>query len=332
MTGAIDVHTHIFASGWEDFAARHGGDRWPRLVGDPAGACQLYLGATFNRNLTPHAFDPARRLEDMDRRGIGVQLLSPAPPTFCYWADGTAAAEWCRVQNDAIADVVSRHPARVLGAAGLPLQAPDLAVKELERAATSLRFPAVEVGASVEGRDLDDQVLAPVWEAAAALGIAVFVHPQAPVAGQPRVARQNLTQVIGFPLETALSMSRVAFGGVLDRWPRLRWCFAHGGGAFAYILPRLDHGWRVMDEARAAISHAPSEYARRVWVDSLTLSPRVLAFALETFGPERVVLGSDYPFKLGADDPVGALAPLALDTAGRERLTRGNAREFLGLA
>ena len=332
MTGAIDVHTHIFASGWEDFAARHGGDRWPRLVGDPAGACQLYLGATFNRNLTPHAFDPARRLEDMDRRGIGVQLLSPAPPTFCYWADGTAAAEWCRMQNDAIADVVSRHPARFLGAAGLPLQAPDLAVKELERAATSLRFPAVEVGASVEGRDLDDQVLAPVWEAAAALGIAVFVHPQAPVAGQPRVARQNLTQVIGFPLETALSMSRVVFGGVLDRWPRLRWCFAHGGGAFAYILPRLDHGWRVMDEARAAIPHAPSEYARRVWVDSLTLSPRVLAFALETFGPERVVIGSDYPFKLGADDPVGALAPLSLDAAARDRLTRGNAREFLDLA
>jgi aminocarboxymuconate-semialdehyde decarboxylase len=138
--------------------------------------------------------------------------------------------------------------------------------------------------------------------------------------------------VIGFPLETALSMSRVVFGGVLDRWPRLRWCFAHGGGAFAYILPRLDHGWRVMDEARAAIPHAPSEYARRVWVDSLTLSSRVLAFALETFGPERVVLGSDYPFKLGAEDPMGALAPLSLDAAARERLTRVNAREFLGLA
>jgi aminocarboxymuconate-semialdehyde decarboxylase len=235
------------------------------------------------------------------------------------------------MQNDAIADVVSRHPARFLGAAGLPLQAPDLAAKELERVATTLRFPAVEVGASVEGRDLDDDRFTPVWEAAAALDVSVFVHPQAPVAGQPRVARQNLTQVIGFPLETALSMSRLVFGGVLDRWPRLRWCFAHGGGAFAYILPRLDHGWRVMDEAHAAIPRPPSEYAGRVWVDSLTLSPRVLAFALETFGPERVVLGSDYPFKLGADDPVGALAPLTLDAAVRQRLVRANARAFLAL-
>ena len=104
MTGPIDVHTHIFASGWPDFAARHGGDRWPRLEGDPATGCKLYLGATFNRNLTPHAFDPVRRLEQMDKTGVDRQLLSPAPPTFCYWAPGPAAAEWCRMQNDAIAE------------------------------------------------------------------------------------------------------------------------------------------------------------------------------------------------------------------------------------
>lgn len=329
--GAIDVHTHIFASGWEDFAARYGGDRWPRLVGDPAGTCKLYLGPTFNRNLTPHSFDPARRIEDMDRTGIAMQMLSPAPPTFCYWADGLAAAEWCRMQNDAIADIVTRYSARFVGAGGLPLQAPELAVKELERMATSLRFPAVEVGANVEGRDLDDESLTPVWDAAVALGIAVFVHPQAPVAGQPRVAKQNLTQVIGFPLETALAMTRVIFGGVLDRWPALRWCFAHGGGAFAYVLPRLDHGWRLMDQAHAAIPRPPSEYARRVWVDTLTFSPRVLSFALETFGAERLVIGSDYPFRLGTDDPLGGLAPLALDASVRTRLTRDNAREFLRL-
>lgn len=329
--GAIDVHTHIFPSGWDDFAARYGGDRWPRLVGDPTGACKLYIGQTFNRNLGPTSFDPVRRIEDMDRTGIALQLLSPAPPTFCYWADALAAGEWCRMQNDAIAAIVARHPDRFLGAGGLPLQAPDLAITELERVATSLRFPAVEIGANVDGRDLDDASLAPVWDAAAALGVAVFVHPQAPVAGQPRTAKQNLTQVIGFPLETALAMTRIIFGGVLDRWPRLRWCFAHGGGAFAYVLPRLDHGWNVMDEAHAAIPRPPSDYVRRVWVDSLTLSPRVLGFALETFGPERVVVGSDYPFRLGTDDPLAGLEPLALDAGVRGRITRDNAREFLGL-
>ncbi len=308
MTPSIDVHTHIFASGWPDFASRYGGDRWPRLEGDPATGCRLYLGSTLNRNLTPHAFDPARRIEDMDRTGVGRQLLSPAPPTFCYWAPGPAAAEWCRMQNDAIAELVSRHPARLMGAGGLPLQAPDLAVKELERVVSVLRFPAVEIGANVAGLDLDDAVL-----------------------GDPRFRKDNLTQVAGFPLETALAMTRVIFGRVLDRWPTLRWCFAHGGGAFAYILPRLDQGWTAIADAHAAISQPPSAYARRVWVDSLTLSPRVLAFALETFGPARIVLGSDYPFKMGVADPVAALDGVALDAATRQRLLADNAREFLAL-
>jgi aminocarboxymuconate-semialdehyde decarboxylase len=267
----------------------------------------------------------------MDKTGVDRQLLSPAPPTFCYWAPGPAAAEWCRMQNDAIAELVSRSPGRFLGAGGLPLQAPDLAVKELERVATVLRFPAVEIGANVGGNDLDDPSLAPVWDAAAALGIAIFVHPQAPILGDPRFRKNNLTQVAGFPLETALAMTRVIFGGVLDRWPSVRWCFAHGGGAFAYILPRLDQGWKAIADAKQALAQPPSAYARRVWVDSLTLSPKVLAFALDTFGPERIVLGSDYPFKMGVDDPVSALDALALDAATRQRLTVDNARQFLAL-
>ena len=330
MLEAIDIHTHIFAPGWPDFAARHGGDRWPRLEGDPASGCRLFLGATFNRNLTPQAFDPDRRLEDMDRTEVALQLLSPAPPTFCYWAPPAAAAEWHRMQNDVIAGIVARHPRRFLGAAGLPLQAPDLAVKELERV-TALGFPAVEIAASVEGRDLDDQSLEPVWTAAADLGVAILVHPQAPILGDGRFRKNNLTQVAGFPLETALAMTRVIFGGVLERWPGIRWCFAHGGGAFPYILPRLDKGWHVVDQAHAAMPQTPSHYVRRVWIDSLTHSPRVLAFALETFGSDRIVLGSDYPFKLGVDDPVAELDRVPLDPAVRRKLVVDNARDLLRL-
>ena len=332
MAEAIDVHTHILPPRWEDFATRFGGDQWPRLVGDPGTRCQLFVGQRFNRNLGPTAFDPARRIEDMDQRGIARQLLSPAPPLFCYWAPGPAAAEWCRMVNDAIAAAVTRYPDRFLGAGGVPLQSPDLAVKEIERVAGALRFPAVEIGASVTGRDLDDPALEPVWDAATALGVAILVHPQAPVVGQDRVARQNLTQVIGFPLETALCMSRLIFGGVLERWPRIRWCFSHAGGAFASIVARLDHGWRVMDEARAAIPEPPSHYARRVWVDSLTHSPRALALVLDTFGHERVVLGSDYPFALGTEDPVAALEPASLPPSLERLLIRDNALAFLGLS
>ena len=163
-------------------------------------------------------------------------------------------------------------------------------------------------------------------------GVAVFVHPQAPVAGQDRVERQNLTQVIGFPLETALCMSRLIFGSVLERWPGIRWCFSHAGGACASIVARLDHGWRVMEEARAAVPEPPSLYARRVWVDSIAHSPRALALVLDTFGHDRVVLGSDYPFALGTEDPRAALAAAALPPDVEQRLLRDNALAFLGVS
>ena len=329
MTGTIDVHTHILPPRWDDWAARFGGSRWPRLVGDPTTRCQLYLGEVFNRNLGPDSFDPARRVADMDHLGIERQVLSPPPPMFCYWADGPAAAEFCRMQNDHIAGIVDGHRARFLGAGTLPLQAPDLAVKELERVVGTLGFPCVEVGSNVEGKDLDDESLRPVWEAAAALDVAVFVHPTAPVIGNERFRRYNLMQSLGFPLETALCMTRVIYGGVIERWPRLRWCFAHGGGAFAFTLARVDHGWDVTDEGRASIPRPPSAYLEGVYVDTLTHSPRVLRFILDTVGEERVVLGSDYPFRMGAADPVGALGRLELDPSTRARLLAENARHFL---
>jgi aminocarboxymuconate-semialdehyde decarboxylase len=332
MTKTIDVHTHILPSGWEDWAARFGGTRWPRLVGDPASRCQLYLGDEFNRNLGPNSFDPARRIEDMDRLGIARQVLSPPPPMFCYWADAAPAAEFCRMQNDNIAAVVSRHPDRFLGAGTLPLQAPELAVKELERVALTLRFPCAEIGSNVEGRDLDDEALSPLWEAASALGVALFVHPTAPVLGGPRFRRHNLMQALGFPLETALAMTRVIYSGILDRWPRLRWCFAHGGGAFTFTLGRVDHGWDVNEEGRAAIPRPPSAYVRRMYVDTLAHSAPALRFILDTLGDERVVLGSDYPFRMGTRDPVAALEPLELGAATRERLLNQNAKAFLGIS
>ena len=331
MTGPIDVHTHIFPRRWDDWAGRYGGRGWPRLVGDPDAGCTLYLGETFNRNLEPEAFDPVRRIADLDRLGIAIQVLSPPPPMFCYGADGPAASEFCRMQNDAIAEIVARHPERFLGAGVLPLQAPALAVKELERVAATLGFRCVEIGTHVDGRDLDDAGLDPVWEAAAALDVAIFVHPSLTVLGQERVQRDKLTQVVGNPLETALAMSRIIYGGIVERWPGLRWCFAHGGGAFAFGLGRLDHGWRVMPEGRAAVQRAPSEYAKRFWVDSLTHSPRALRFNLDVYGAGHVVLGSDYPFRMGTPDPLEALDTAGLDAATRRCIAIDNARAFLRL-
>jgi aminocarboxymuconate-semialdehyde decarboxylase len=151
------------------------------------------------------------------------------------------------------------------------------------------------------------------------------------VLGAERFQRYNLPLVLANPLETALTITRVIYGGLLDRWPRLRWCFAHAGGAFAFVLGRVDRGWDVMAEGRAAVGKPPSAYARRFWVDSITHSASALRLVLDTHGADRVVLGSDYPFRMGYDDPIAALDEAKLDGPTRQRILTANAEAFLGL-
>ena len=327
----VDVHTHIIPRDWEDWGRRHGGNRWPRLVHEAPGCATLYQGGAFFRTLTDAAFDPGRRLADMDRLGIDRQLLSPPPVMFCYWADARATAEFARMQNDAIAEVVGRSPDRFFGAGTLPMQDPDLAVKEMERCSVALGFRCVEIGSNVEGRDLDAPAFSPVFEAAAGLDVAFFVHPGMTLLGRERLQKHYFPLIVGNPLETAVAIASLVYGGVLERWPGLRFCFAHGGGAFPFILGRIDHGWRVRPEGPAAIPRPPNEYARLLYFDSLTHSPSALGFLVSTFGPERVLLGSDYPFDMGSEDPLADLGQANLPEATRRRVEGGNAVAFLGI-
>jgi len=165
------------------------------------------------------------------------------------------------------------------------------------------------------------------------LDVAVFVHPAAPLLGLDRMKKYYFPLIVGNPLETALAISTLVFGGVLERLPRLRICFAHGGGAFPFTLARLNHGWAVRPEGPAAIPREPREYARRIWVDSLTLGASNLRFIVDELGMDRVVIGSDYPFDMGADDPVRAVESAGLVPAARTAIVDGaNAARFLGLS
>jgi aminocarboxymuconate-semialdehyde decarboxylase len=267
----------------------------------------------------------------MDRLGIGCQALSPPPVMFCYWADAQAAAAFARMQNENVARVTSSRPSRFVGMATVPLQDCALAVKELRHCRERLGLRAVEIGSCPGGRDFDDPELLPFFEACAALDVAVFVHPASPLVGQERLTRYYFPLIVGNPLETALAASKLIYGGVLERLPSLRVCFAHGGGAFPFTLARLDHGWKVRPEGPAAIPRPPREYARRLYFDSLTLSAANLRFLVEQFGADHVVIGSDYPFDMGSTDPLGAVAEAGLPAAAREQIEGGTARQFLGL-
>ena len=328
---AIDIHTHILPPGWDDWARRFGVSGWPACRLHDACNATIYLGEKEFRKIDERCFAPARRIADMDAERIGLQLLSPVPVMLCYWGPAEATDAFARMQNDFIAGVVQRHPGRFAGAGTVALQDARLAVREMERL-QGMGFAAVEIGSQVNGRDFDDPQLFEFFAAAQALDMALFVHPQGPSIGQERMGQYYLPFMVGYPADSALAAARLILGGVLERLPRLRICFAHGGGAFPAALGRLDHGHRVRPEARKFIAEPPSRYARSLYFDTLTHDPKLLAFNLEKFGSQRIMIGSDYPFDMGVEHPLAQLEGLVLTHEDIDNITHNTARRFLRLA
>ena len=327
----IDLHTHVVPERWEDFAGRYGGGRWPRRVHRGPCHATIMSGDAVFREVTDRSWDPERRIEDMSRLGIDRQVLSPPPVMFCYWAEARAGQSFARMQNESVASIAARHSRHFVGMATVPLQDPAIAVEELRHARERLGLRAVEIGTCPGGRDFDDPALFPFFEACRDLGMAVFVHPAAPLVGQERLAKWHFPVIVGNPLETAVAISKLIFGAVLERLPDLRICFAHGGGAFPFTLGRLDHGWSVRPEGPEAIPRPPREYARRLHFDSLTHGAANLRFLVAQFGADRVAMGSDYPFDMGSPDPVAAIGAAELDPGARALVEGGTAARFLDL-
>jgi len=340
----IDLHTHVVPEGWEDWAARFGGAPWPRLVRKDACRATIMTGDTFFRDIDDRSWSPARRIEDMDRLGIDRQALSPPPVMFCYWADARANAAFARLQNENVAAVAARHPARFVGMATVPLQDTDLAVKELRHCRERLGLRAVEIGSCPAGRDFDDPVLFAFFEACADLDVAVFVHPASPLVGQDRLTKYYFPLIVGNPLETALAISKLIFGGVLERLPALRLCFAHGGGAFPFTIGRIERAFHVRPDLVATDNKInPRSYLARTdgkghvaparfYVDSLVHDPDALRLLLKLFGAQRIALGSDYPFPLGESHPGELIESMPeLSALDKVQLLSETARELLGL-
>jgi len=227
--------------------------------------------------------------------------------------------------------VVRDFPDRFAGLATLPMQHTDLAIRELERCVRGLRLSGVEIGSHVNGRNLDHPSVFPVLEAAERLGAAVFVHPWDMMAKE-RMAKYWLGWLVGMPAETALAICSVIFGGVLERLPRLRIAFAHGGGAFPGTIGRIERGFQCRPDLVAVDNpRNPREYLGKFYLDSLVHDADALRHLIRLVGAERIAMGSDYPFPLGEPEPGGLIESLHdLPDAVRERLLAGTALEFLG--
>lgn len=328
----IDVHTHILPRTWPDLSERYGYGGFLSLDHHGTGCARMVIDGETFREVGENCWNPARRIEECDAQGVDVQVLSTVPVMFSYWARAEDADDLSRLLNDHLAGVVAGAPSRFVGLGTLPMQSPDLAVRELERCVRELGLPGVQIGTHVNGKYLDHPEVVAVLEAAQSLEAAVFVHPWDMI-GQERMPKYWLPWLVGMPAETALAISTAVFGGVFDRLPTLRICFAHGGGSFFGTLGRIEHGYQVRPDL-CAINGArtPSEYLGKFYVDSLVHDASQLRRTVELIGAERVTLGSDYPFPLGEPRPGELIESMTdLDESARSRMLAGSALEFLRL-
>jgi aminocarboxymuconate-semialdehyde decarboxylase len=328
----IDLHTHILPKTWPDLAKRYGYEGFVHLEHrGPGCACMMRNGELF-REVQDNCWDPRRRLEECEVHGVAVQVLSTVPVMFSYWAKPEHTLDLARLLNEHIAEVVRQHPSRFAGLGTLPMQAPDLAIREMERCVTALGLRGVEIGSHVNGINLDDPSLFPIFAAAERLGAAVFVHPWDMMAKE-RMSKYWLGWLVGMPAETALAICSLLFGGVLERLPNLRVAFAHGGGSFSGTFGRIEHAFHVRPDLCAVDNpKSPRSYLGKFYLDSLVHDADALRSLIRLVGSDRIALGSDYPFPLGEAAP-GKLIESMDDVSqdAKNRLLAGTALEFLGL-
>lgn len=269
------------------------------------------------------------KLADMDRLGIEIQVLSPAPPQYFYWADAELGLQSSRLINERIAATVASHPDRFAGLATLPMQEPSLAVAELRRCMKDLGMKGVEISTNVSGVELSDPRFRPFFAAAEELGALIFLHPMGFTHGQ-RMSTHYLNNLIGNPLESTLAVSHLIFGGVLDDHPGLRICVAHGGGYLASYTGRMDHAHRTRLDCQCC-KRLPSTYLKNMYFDTVVFDRQQLRHMVDVYGADRILMGSDHPFDMGDPDPIGSIRALELPEDQFEKIVGGNARALLGL-
>jgi len=322
----FDLHTHyypeVFFQMIRDTPSEFSFDK------DPTGRTIItHRGARFF-GITPPMTDPAKRLEDMDRVGIDIEVISLSTPNI-FFADAQRQPEVARILNDAYAELIARHPARFKGFASIPMDNPDAALRELHRAIDELKLNGVVLLSNIQGRALTSPEYRPFFEEADRMQLCIFLHPMIPVYSEP-FKEYVLGPLVGFPFDTTLAVARMCFAGMLRELPNIRWVIGHLGGAIPYLMERLDNGYRDFAECRVNIDELPSVYLKRLYYDTVTFSSYNLRMVRDLVGVDHMVMGSDYPHLLGSiERSVSSIEDLPMPEHEKQKIFSGTAMTIL---
>lgn len=319
----IDTHTHILTEETIAFLNRETQKASIKLTPIDKDFATLEVAGVAYRPFPRGGFDVERRIADMDATGIDVHVLSATPQTYLYALGGPAAM----IQNDQIIKLVNQKPDRFMGIGTLPMQSGEDAAAELTRIVT-LGLRGAMFASNVLGKNLDDPEFEPLWAAAEKLDALLFIHPNN-VAGAERMKSYYLVNLIGNPLDTTIAAACLVFGGVFERYPKLKVCLSHGGGFVPYQAARWTHGWDVRSEPKKNISKRPDRIIDYFFYDTILHSKETLEFMIARAGAERVVLGSDYPYDMGMMDCVAHVSGLAIPDQDKASILQDRALELL---
>lgn len=329
MTRKFDLHTHYYPPVYFDkireLPSEFSFDK------SPSGQTIItYRGARFF-GVTPPMTDVAKRLEDMDRVGIDVEVVSLSTPNV-FFADAHHQPEIARMVNDAYAELIANHPARFKAFASIPMDSPDEALKELHRAIDDSKMNGVILLSNIGGKPLTLPEYRPFFAEANRMKLCILLHPMLPANTDP-FREYVLGPIVGFMFDTTLAVARMCYDGMFRDFPDIRWIVAHLGGAVPYLMERLDNGWRDFVECRAKIDELPSTYLKRLYYDTVNFNPHMLMMARDMIGADRMVMGSDYPHLLGSiERSVSSIETLDITDEEKRQIFEGTAMAILNNA
>jgi aminocarboxymuconate-semialdehyde decarboxylase len=341
----IDIHTHILPPeipAFKKIFAQGGFLTWDKYGGSCNDTnCQsvklMKDSGEFFREVQGNCFSPKLRLQDMRQHAEALalgtsyrQVLSTVPAMFSYHAKGADGLTVAMYLNDHIAQLVSDHPQEFIGLGTLPMQDPELAVREIERTSRSLPLRGFQIGSCVETWNLSDPRFLPIYEALEKASLCLFVHPWDMIAATPNRQRYWLPWLVGMPAETTHAICTFIFGGVFEKFPRLRVAFAHGGGQFPFTIGRIAHGHAVRPDLCAQDNpHSPRKYLGHFYVDSLVHDVHALQYMAKVMGEDKICMGSDYPFPLGEALPGKLIGESGFSPEIQKKMLQGNALDWL---